>query len=135
MRRVKKRARRRHNVQTPKDDPSRPIPENCDLFEALHESQIVGVRPEKREGDTLRLSATPPAEPVAPDTLPLLEPARSKAAFATAGGVEQLPRAQSQGRSVWPVAAAGLALAVAGAVGIEASCIACRSRARRASRS
>ncbi len=87
--------------------------------QALHESQIVGVRPEKREGDTLRLSATPPAEPVAPDTLPLLEPAASKAAFATAGGVEKLPRAQTQGRSVWPVAAAGLALAVAGAVGIR----------------
>ena len=87
--------------------------------QALHESQIVGVPREKAGADTLRLSATPPAGAVTPDTLPLVEPARSKAAFATGGGVEKLPHAQVQGRSVWPVAAAGLALVVAGAFGVR----------------
>jgi len=86
---------------------------------ALHQSQIVGLAAEKPGVDTLRMSGPPHAGSVTPDTLPLVEPARTKAAFATGGGVEKLPRAPVQGRSVWPFAAAGLALVVAGGFGVR----------------
>ena len=69
--------------------------------QALHESQIVGLPADER-------GVPPPAEP-----------ARSSAAFATGGGVEKLERPRAPGRSVWPLAAAGVVLVVAGGFGVR----------------
>ena len=109
---------RRHNVQTPKDDPSRPIPENWTYLRRFTSRRSSACGPRSGKGTPCASRPPRPRSPSRPipcrcsSRRPARQPSRRREGWRSC-------RAPSQGRSVWPVAAAGLALAVAGAVGIR----------------